>query len=57
VAPETDQAHLDAVTREFRWGPVVYALATAVAFVSAGASLSLHGLAAIVYAIPRRSRP
>jgi TMEM175 potassium channel family protein len=57
VAPETDQAHLDAITREFRWGPVVYAAATAVAFLSPAVSLSLHGLAAIVYAIPRRSRP
>ena len=57
VAPETDQWRLDAITAEFRWGPLVYAVATAVAFVSAAASLSLHGLAAIVYAIPRRSRP
>src|SRR5262245_19188997 len=56
VAPETDQALLDAVTREFRWGPVVYAAATALAFVSAAASLSLHGLAAVIYSIPRRAR-
>jgi uncharacterized membrane protein len=45
----------DVITRRYRWGPVAYFAAFALAFVWAPGSLGLNLLLAIFYAIPRES--
>lgn len=54
---DVDWKIVRAVSREFSLGPLLYAAATAVAFVSAGASLAIHALLAAVYVVPTRARP
>ena len=60
IGPEVRQEDLDLVTRRFRIGPLVYLGATALAFLSAPASLAGMGILALLYALPlveRLKRP
>jgi uncharacterized membrane protein len=57
LKPDADQRLVDAVTREYRVGPVLYAVATLVALFNVWASLAIHGLLAGLYVLPNRSRP
>jgi uncharacterized membrane protein len=52
-----DQQLVDAISREFTVGPVLYAIATLLAFLNAWVSLAIHALPTLVYVVPNRSRP
>ena len=54
---DADQRHVDGVTREFRFGPALYLVATLVAFVNVWASLAIHAGLAALYVLPTPSRP
>jgi uncharacterized membrane protein len=54
---EADQQLVDAVTAEYRLGPVFYAAATLLAFVSVWISLGIHALMAGLFLLPNKSRP
>jgi uncharacterized membrane protein len=56
LKPDADQALVDAVTREYLLGPVLYALATLVAFLSVWVSLAIHALLALIYLVSNKSR-
>jgi uncharacterized membrane protein len=49
----TDPAAVQAVTRAYMWGPVMYTAALGLAFYSAMASLVLNLLLALFFALPR----
>jgi uncharacterized membrane protein len=57
LRPEADQQLVDAVTAEYRLGPVFYGAATLLAFVSVWVSLGIHGLLAAMFLLPNKSRP
>jgi TMEM175 potassium channel family protein len=57
LLPEADQHLVDGVTREYRFGPLFYLVATLVAFVSVWASLAIHAGLAGLYVLPTKSRP
>ena len=57
LRPGADPELVAAVTREYRLGPPIYAMATAAAYVSVAASLTIHAALAALYLIPNRSRP
>ena len=52
-----DQQLVDAITREFSLGPVLYAVATLLAFLNVWLSLAIHALLALIYVVPNRARP
>ncbi len=54
---EADQRLVDAVTREYSFGPVTYAVATALALLSVAASLAVHAALALLYVVPTKARP
>ncbi len=54
---DADQALVDTITREYLVGPVLYAVATFVAFLNVWVSLAIHALLATLYVVPSRSRP
>jgi uncharacterized membrane protein len=54
---EADQTRVDAVTAEYRLGPISYLAATLLAFVSVWISLGIHGLLAAMFLLPNKSRP
>jgi len=57
LRPEADQTLVDAVTAEYRLGPISYLAATLLAFVSVWISLGIHGLLAAMFLLPNKSRP
>jgi len=57
LRPEADQNLVDAVTREYLFGPILYGAATLLAFVSVWISLGIHGLLAAMFLLPNKSRP
>jgi uncharacterized membrane protein len=52
---DTEAGLADIITKRYRWGPLAYFAAFALAFVWAPASLGLNLLLAIFYAIPRET--
>jgi uncharacterized membrane protein len=52
IAPAAADADVQAVTRSYLVGPVVYAIATAVGFASAWASVAICALLSLSYALP-----
>jgi hypothetical protein len=54
---DADAELCDRVSREYVLGPIIYAFATAIAFVSPWISLGVHGLLAALYVIPHKARP
>jgi uncharacterized membrane protein len=52
LAPEAHQAQTDAITRSYVWGPALYALAVALAFVNAAAGVLLNVALAVYWALP-----
>jgi uncharacterized membrane protein len=54
---DADQQLVNAVTREYAVGPVLYAIATLLALLNVWVSLALHALLALIYVVPSRSRP
>ncbi len=57
LRPDADQQLVDAVTAEYRLGPVFYGAATLLAFVSVWISLGIHALMAGLFLLPNKSRP
>lgn len=57
LRPEADPELVEAISREFIIGPILYAAATGIAFLSAGVSLAIHALLAFLYMLPTRARP
>jgi uncharacterized membrane protein len=56
LKPDADPRLVNAITREFLFGPIFYAIATAIAFLSVGVSLAIHALLALLYVVPNKSR-
>src|SRR5256712_3477863 len=54
---DADQQLVNAVTREYFFGPVLYLAATLVAFLSVWVSLGIHAFLAGLFVVPNRSRP
>jgi uncharacterized membrane protein len=54
---DADADLCDHMSREYLMGPIIYAVATAIAFVSPWISLGVHGLLAVLYVIPHKARP
>jgi len=54
---DAEQHLVEGVTREYSFGPGLYAVATLVAWVNVWASLAIHALLAALYLLPSRSRP
>ncbi len=54
---DAEQHLVDGVTREYNFGPPLYAVATLVAWLNVWASLAIHALLAGLYLLPSRSRP
>jgi len=52
-----DQKLVDHVTAEYRLGPMLYGVATLLAFVSVWISLGIHALLAAMFFLPNKSRP
>jgi uncharacterized membrane protein len=50
--PEANQNLVQSVTRQFRFGPLIYLIIFALAFVSPEASLAMNILLALFYALP-----
>jgi ACR3 family arsenite efflux pump ArsB len=48
---------VNGVTREYLAGPILYAVATVIAFVSVWTRLAIHALLALLYVVPNQSRP
>ena len=57
LKPDADQKLVDAVTTEYRLGPIFYGAATVLAFVSVWLSLGIHALMAGLFLLPNKSRP
>ena len=57
LRPDAGQELVDGVTREYRFGPVFYLVATLVALVNVWVSLAIHGGLAALYVLPTKSRP
>jgi len=57
LKPDADPRHVDFVTREYFFGPILYGAATLLAFVSVWVSLGIHALLAGLYVLPNKSRP
>jgi uncharacterized membrane protein len=57
LRPDAGQDLVDGVTREYRFGPVYYVVATLVAFVNVWASLAIHAGLAALFVLPTKSRP
>lgn len=57
LRPDADQKLVDAVTAEYRLGPILYGAATLLAFVSVWISLGIHGLLAAMFLLPNKTRP
>jgi uncharacterized membrane protein len=59
LAPDAHQGQVDAITRSYLWGPPLYAVAVALALVSALAGVLLNVALAIYWTLPplRRVRP
>jgi TMEM175 potassium channel family protein len=54
---DADQHLVDGVTREYRFGPLFYLVATLVAFGNVWVSLAIHAGLAGLYVLPTKSRP
>jgi hypothetical protein len=52
LGADVDREAVDTISKRYRFGPVLYAAATAIAFVSVAASLALHASLAILFALP-----
>lgn len=52
LAPDAHPAQVNAITRSYVWGPVLYGLALTLAFISARASVLLNVALAIYWALP-----
>ena len=57
LRPDADQKLVDAVTAEYRLGPILYGAATLLAFVSVWVSLGIHGFLAAMFLLPNKTRP
>jgi uncharacterized membrane protein len=57
IRADADQGAIDGVTREYRFGPLLYAGALAIAFVNVWVCLAIHAGLAALFALPSRSRP
>jgi uncharacterized membrane protein len=57
IKPDVDQGLVSGVTREYFAGPILYAVATGIAFVNVWISLAIHALLALLYVVPTQSRP
>lgn len=61
LAPDAHPAQVNAITRSYVWGPVLYGLALALAFISVPASVLLNVALALYWALPPlrrvRARP
>jgi uncharacterized membrane protein len=53
IAPEIDDGIIVSASRVILLGPVVYAIAIALAWVHTGISIALYGLANLLYIVPR----
>lgn len=53
IAPEIDEGIVRSASRVILLGPVVYAVAIALAWVHTGISIALYGLANLLYIVPR----
>jgi TMEM175 potassium channel family protein len=56
LGPDADPVQVQRISRQFLVGPVLYAAATVLAFVSVPASLTIVGLLAVFYVVPNASR-
>ncbi len=56
LAPDADPQRVRMITRQFLLGPISYAIATALAFVSVPASLTIVGGLAVLYLLPNAAR-
>jgi uncharacterized membrane protein len=56
IGAEVSQAAVDLVTSRYRFGPIIYLAAVALAFVSATASLVTMGALALFFALPLANR-
>jgi uncharacterized membrane protein len=56
LAPDADGIAVRTISRRYALGPLAYAVSFALAFVSAGASLAVHGVLAVLYLLPERKR-
>jgi len=52
IAPHVQQADVDAQTRQYRFGPVVYLIALLIAFVSPTLSVAVNLAIAVFFALP-----
>ena len=57
LRPEADARLVAWVSREYLFGPVLYAGATLIAFASVWVSLGIHAVLAALYFLPNPSRP
>jgi len=57
IRADADQQGIDGVTKEYRFGPVLYAAAALIALVNVWVSLAIHAGLAALYAVPSKSRP
>lgn len=56
LSPDHDGAEVRGITEQYRFGPLMYAAITAVAYFNALASFSLCLLLAVFFAVPKRAR-
>jgi uncharacterized membrane protein len=56
LAPDAHQGQADAITRSYIWGPVLYALAVALAYFNAWAGVLLNVALAVYWALPPQRR-
>jgi hypothetical protein len=54
LGPDADPAGVEAISRRYLLGPVLYAIALILAFVSVPACLAMHVGLAVVFAWPNR---
>ena len=57
IAKDADQRGVDAITRQYRYGPLVYLVVVILAFIYPPASIIACLLLAVFFAIPGRTQP
>jgi uncharacterized membrane protein len=55
--PNADPVAVRTISRRYALGPISYLVSFALAFVNVWASLSVHGILAVLYLLPERQRP